>query len=182
MVTLRSVAILSCEALLTNPELASRRWMGTFLSYGVVVLIAYLAFRIFEPFFVALAWAAVLVVVSYRAYEWLVQRMRPSLAALTSTFGVTVILIAPAVLILIVFLRQGAQALESLHLGGATTGHVPFVHDIWIHLQARFPELNSTQVTAEVHRYGEQAAQFLAERLGTAVRHTAEFVFDLFIT
>ncbi|MGH9737478.1 MAG: AI-2E family transporter [Candidatus Acidiferrales bacterium] len=167
---------------MTNPEIASRRWTGTIISYGVIMLIAYLAFRIFEPFFVALAWAAVLVVVSYRAYEWLARRMRPSLAALASTLGVTVVLIAPAVLILLVFLSQGSQALQSLHLETATTGHIPFLHDIWAKLQARFPELNSAEVTAEVHHYGEQAAQFLASRLGTAVRHTAEFVFDLFIT
>jgi predicted PurR-regulated permease PerM len=166
---------------LTNPELATRRWMGTVLSYGVIALIAYLAFRIFEPFFVALAWAAVLVVVSYRGYEWFSGRMRPSPAALSSTLAVTVILIAPAVLILIVFLRQGAQALQSLHLTAAG-GHFPLLNRIWAHLQARFPELNSAEVTAELHRYGEAAAQFLAERLGTAVRHTAEFLFDLVIT
>jgi predicted PurR-regulated permease PerM len=166
---------------LTNPELETRKWMGTVLSYGVIALIVYLAFRIFEPFFVALAWAGVLVVVSYRAYEWLVQRMRPSAAALASTLGVTVILIAPAVLILIVFLRQGAQALQSLHLTEAGGG-IPFLNNIWAHLQARFPELNSAEVTAELRRYGEEAAQFLASRLGTAVRHTAEFLFDLVIT
>jgi predicted PurR-regulated permease PerM len=155
--------------------------MGTVLSYGIIALILYLAFRIFEPFFVALAWAGVLVVVSYRAYEWLVQRMRPSVAALTSTFGVTVILIAPAVLILLVFLAQGPRAIQSLHLT-AGGGNVSFLNRIWAHLQARFPELNSAEVTAEMRHYGEQAAQFLAERLGSAVRHTAEFVFDLFIT
>lgn len=166
---------------MTNPELATRRWMGTILSYGLIALIIFLAFGIFEPFFVALAWAGVLVVVSYRAYEWLAQRMRPSAAALASTFGVTVILIAPGVLILFVFLAQGPQAIRSLHL---TTdgGGIPFVNRIWAHLQARFPELNSADVTAELRRYGAEAAQFLAARLGTAVRHTAEFLFDLFIT
>ncbi len=155
--------------------------MGTVLSYGVVALIAYLAFRIFEPFFVALAWAAVLVVISYRAYEWLARRMRRSSAALLSTVGVTLILIAPAVLILIVFLRQGADALQSFHLATAS-GRLFWLHNIWIHLQDRFPELNSAAVTAELHRYGEEAAQFLAERLGSAVRNTAEFLFDLVIT
>jgi predicted PurR-regulated permease PerM len=155
--------------------------MGTLLSYGIIALILYLAFRIFEPFFVALAWAGVLVVVSYRAYEWLAQRMRPSAAALASTFGVTVILIAPGVLILLVFLSQGPQAIQSLHL---TTdgGNVPFLTKIWSHLQARFPELNSAEVTAEMRHYAADAAQFLAARLGSAVRHTAEFLFDLFIT
>lgn len=155
--------------------------MGTVLSYGVIALIVYLGFRIFEPFFVALAWAGVLVVVSYRGYEWLARRMRPSAAALVSTLGVTVIFIAPAVLILILFLRQGAQALQSLHLviGG---GNLSYFNRIWSHLQHRFPELNSAQVTAELRRYGEEAAQFLASRLGTAVRHTAEFLFDLVIT
>ncbi len=166
---------------MTNPEMASRRWMGTVLSYGLIALIVYLAFRIFEPFFVALAWAGVLVVVSYRAYEWLAQRMRPSVAALTSTFGVTVILIAPAVLILVVFLAQGPQAIQSLHLT-TSGGNVPFFNKIWTHLQTRYPELNSAEVTAEMRHYGEAAAQFLAARLGTAVRHTAEFLFDLFIT
>jgi predicted PurR-regulated permease PerM len=155
--------------------------MGIVLSYGIVAVIAYLAFRIFEPFFVALAWAAVLVVVSYRAYEWLARRMRPSAAALASTLGVTVILIAPAVLILILFLRQGAEALRSIHLATAT-GRLSFLHGIWLHLQHRFPELSSVEVTAELQRYGEESAQFLAERLGTAVRNTAEFLFDLIIT
>lgn len=155
--------------------------MGTILSYGVIALVGYLAFRIFEPFFVALAWAGVLVVVSYRAYAWFERRMRPSAAALVSILAVTVVLIAPAVLILVVFLRQGAQALQSLHLAAAG-GNIPFLNRIWAHLQARFPELSSAEVTAEMRHYGEQAAQFLALRLGTAVRNTAEFLFDLFIT
>jgi len=155
--------------------------MGTVLSYGIVAFIAYLAFRIFEPFFVALAWAAVLVVISFRAYEWLERRMRRSTAALISTLGVTLILIAPAVLILLVFLRQGAAALESLHLETAT-GRLSWLHQVWVHLQDRFPELNSAEVTAAVHRYAQEAAQFLAARLGSAVRHTAEFLFDLAIT
>lgn len=155
--------------------------MATVLSYGIIALIAYLAFRIFEPFFVALAWAAVLVVISYRAYEWLEHRMRRSTAALLSTIGVTLILIAPAVLILVVFLRQGAAALQSIHLTSGL-GDVVWLNRIWAHLQHRFPELNSAEVTAELHHYGEQGAQFLADRLGSAVQHTAEFLFDLVIT
>ncbi len=166
---------------MTNSEIVSRNSIATVLSYGVLAAIAYLAFRIFEPFFVSLAWAAVLVIVSYGPYEWLVRRMRPSLAALVSTLGVIVVLIAPAVLILIVFLRQGAEALQSLHLAAAT-GRLSFLHESWVHLQTRFPELSSVEVTAELNRYGEQTAQFLAERLGTAVRHTAGFLFDLVIT
>ena len=166
---------------MTNPDLATRRWMGTVLSYGIIALIAYLAFQIFEPFFVALAWAAVLVVISYGAYEWLASRMHRSTAALISTFGVTLILIAPAVLILVLFLRQGSAALQSLHLSTAS-GRLVWFNRIWQHLQQRFPELNSAEVTAELHRYGQEAAQFLAARLGSAARHTAEFLFDLVIT
>lgn len=155
--------------------------MGTVLSYGIIALIAYLAFRIFEPFFVALAWAAVLVVISYRAYEWLEKRTRRSTAALISTLGVTIILIAPAVLILVMFLRQGAAALQSLHLSTAS-GRLYWFNWIWFHLEHRFPELNSADVAAELHQYGEQAAQYLAARLGSAVGHTADFLFDLAIT
>jgi len=176
-----SGCVLSHEALLTNPDSATRRRFGTALSYAFLALIAYLALRIFAPFFVALAWAAVLVVISYHAYEWLARGMNRSSAALLSTIGVTIILIAPAVLILIVFLRQGAAALQSFHLAAAS-GRLIWLHEIWVHLENRFPELKSADVTAELHRYGEQAAQFLADRLGSAVRHTAEFLFDLVIT
>jgi predicted PurR-regulated permease PerM len=107
--------------------------------------------------------------------------MSRSTAALLSTLGVTLILIAPAVLILVVFLRQGAAALQSLHLSMAS-GRLFWFNGIWQHLEQRFPELNSAEVTAELHRYGQEAAQFLAARLGSAVRHTAEFLFDLVIT
>lgn len=171
----------SREAPLINPESASRRWIGTILSYVVIALIVYLAFRVFEPFFVALAWAAVLVVVSYSGYEWLTRRMPPSIAALISTIAVTIILIVPAVLILILFLRQGAEALQTLHLGTAS-GRAHWLQGIWTRLQHRFPELNSAEVSAQLQRYGARAAQYLAARLGTAVRHTAEFLFELVIT
>lgn len=166
---------------MTNPDSAARPWLGTILFYAVIALIAYLAFRIVEPFFVALAWAAVLVVVSYPAYEWLVRRLRRSAAALIGTVGVTIILIAPAVLILIFFLRQGADALQSIHLATAS-GRLAWLHRLWVNLQQRFPELSSGEVTAALHRYGQEATQFFADRLGTAVRNTAAFLFDLTVT
>jgi predicted PurR-regulated permease PerM len=166
---------------LTTAESTTRKRIGEMLSYAIVLLIAYLAYQVFEPFFVALAWAAVLVVVSYPAYDRLARRWRPSAAALVSTAGVTLVLIAPAVLILILFLRQGVEAIQSIHLQAAS-GRLQWLNDIWARLAQRFPELNSAEVASTLHRYGGEGAQFLAGRLGTVVRHTAEFLFDLVVT
>jgi len=43
---------------------SSQKRLGTALFYGVVILLAYLAYLVFAPFLVPLAWAAVLVIVS----------------------------------------------------------------------------------------------------------------------
>ena len=55
--------------------------------YGIVILLVYLVYLVFAPFLVPLAWAAVLVVVSYPAYEWLARRWGPVTAAIVSTRG-----------------------------------------------------------------------------------------------
>ena len=159
----------------------SRTPLGGALLYGIILLLVYLVYVIFAPFLAALAWAGVLVVVCYPAYERLARRWGPSTAALASTVGVTLILIVPALFIGFVFARQGVQAAQSLQLQVAA-GHFAWVNRLWTQLQAHFPELSPAELSASIRRYGEQAAQFLAGRLGAIVRHAAEFLLDLTVT
>src|SRR5271170_339296 len=67
--------------------------LATVLSYGALLLLGYLVFRIFEPFLVPLAWSAVLAIFFYPLYERLASRMGPGRAALVSTLAVTFLLI-----------------------------------------------------------------------------------------
>ena len=59
--------------------------LGGVIFFGVVILLIYLMYLVVSPFIVPLAWAAVLVVVSYPAYERVAARLGPSTGAAVST-------------------------------------------------------------------------------------------------
>jgi predicted PurR-regulated permease PerM len=162
-------------------ELSEQKRLGGALFYGIIIVLAYLVYRVFAPFLVALAWAAVLVVVSYPAYEWLARRWGRGTAATVSTIGATLVLIVPAMLVMLVFVRQGVEALQSIQLQTAG-GHFAWVNRLWEHTQERFPELSSVDLSASLRQYGERAAQFVAGRLGTVLRHAAGLLFNLGVT
>ena len=81
-----------------SAEQSTQKRLGTVLFYGIVAVLEYFVFLVFQPFLPALCWAIIIVVVSYPAYVRLARRFRPTLAALICTVGVTVILIVPALL------------------------------------------------------------------------------------
>jgi predicted PurR-regulated permease PerM len=155
--------------------------LGGVLFYGTVILLAYLAYLIFEPFLVALAWAAVLVVVSYPIYERLERRWDRTRAALTCTLGATLVLIVPAVLVMIAFVRQGMEAEQSIQFN-VETGHFVWLSDLWTRLQHRFPDLGSADLITSFHQYAERAAAFVGMQLATILKNTAFFLFHLFVT
>lgn len=162
-------------------ETTLQKRVGGLLFYGLALLLAFAVYLIFEPFLVPLAWAAVLVVVSYPAYERLERRLHPTTAALLSTAGVTLILIVPSVWVMVAFVRQGVEAVQSIQFSVAA-GHFTWLADAWRRLQERFPNIGSDDMTAALHRYTQQAAEFVAAKLGTILKNTALFFFHLFVT
>src|SRR5260370_22713866 len=86
----------------------------TVLCSGVIFFLIYLVYRIFEPFLVPLGWAAVFAVIFYSLNERLEQRWGRSLSAALSTAGVTLILIVPALLLMILFVREGIDATRDM--------------------------------------------------------------------
>jgi predicted PurR-regulated permease PerM len=165
---------------LTIDQNAQKR-LGNVLFYGIVTLLVYLVYLIFAPFLVPLAWAAVLVVVSYPAYERLARRSGATVASIISTAAVTLILIVPTLLVMAAFVRQGVVAVQSVQMQVAN-GHFAWVGNLWSRFQERFPDAGSDDLTTSLSHYGEVAAAFVAARLGTIVKHTAVFVFDLGVT
>jgi predicted PurR-regulated permease PerM len=114
-----------------SAEQSTQKRLGTVLFYGIVAVLAYFAFLIFQPFLPALCWAIIIVVVSYPAYVTLARRFRPTLAALICTLGVTVILIVPALLGMAAFVRQGVQAVQHIQVQIAN-GHFDWVNRVWL--------------------------------------------------
>jgi len=83
--------------------------LTTLLSYGFLLLLIYLVFRIYEPFLPALGWAAILVIFFYPMHHWLTQRFQPARAAVFSTLAVTILLIVPAILLTTLFIREAVS-------------------------------------------------------------------------
>lgn len=162
-------------------EPSSQRRLGTALFYGIVVVLAYLVFLVFAPFLVALAWAAILVVVSYPVYEWLAKRWGRTGAALASSVGVTLILIVPTLLVMTAFVRQAVDAVQTIQVG-IQAGHYSWVGTLWTRIQQQYPDVIPANFTDVLHSYAEQAAAYVGARLGTVLRHTAEFLFHLSVT
>src|SRR5271169_4613797 len=84
--------------------------LTTVLSYGALLLLGYLVFRIAEPFLVPLAWSAVLAIFFYPLHERIARRLRPTPAGLVSTLGVTLLLIVPALVVLSYTAREAIDA------------------------------------------------------------------------
>ena len=162
-------------------ELKSQKRLGDVLFYGIVALLAYLVYLVFEPFLAALAWAAVLVVVTYPAYEWLARRWGATTAAIAGTVGVTLILIVPTLLLMFTFVREAVVAVQSIQLQAAGE-HLAWVGRLWGWIERHFPGVSSESLSTSLRQYGEEAAQYVAERAGTILKNTAEFLFHLGVT
>lgn len=163
-------------------EYTSKRILGTAFFYAIIALLAYVVYIVFEPFLVALAWAVILVVVSYPVYQRLCQHWGPTWASLATTTAVTLILIVPTVFLIYAFLREAVSAAQSI-MAMVHTGHYSSrAGTLWMHMQQRFPTLIPANLSATLSHYAGEAATFIAHHLGSALEHTAEILFDLFVT
>lgn len=162
-------------------ETTGHKRLGSVIFFGVIILLAYLVYLVVSPFVVPLAWAAVLVVVSYPAYERVAARLGPTTGAAATTAAVTLILIVPSLFVMIAFVRQGVNAAQSIQLEVAI-GHFTWLNDLWVKIQHRFPAANARDLSESLRHYGELAATFVAARIGTILKHSAIFLFDLGVT
>ncbi len=114
----------------------TQKRLGTALFYGILIVLAYLVFLVFQPFLAALAWAIVMVVVAYPVYTRLARKWGRTLAATVSTLGVTLIIIVPTMLVTGAFIRQGVEAVQLVQQQ-IQSGHFSWVNDLWLRIQER---------------------------------------------
>jgi predicted PurR-regulated permease PerM len=152
--------------------------LGLVLFYGIVAVIAYLTFLVFQPFLAPLAWAVVIVVITHPLYERLNTKTKPTVAALLMTIFVTMLLIIPTVLVMTAFIKQGVQAVAHVQMQ-IQTGHFNWVNSLWLKLQDKLPEGNQTDLLTLVTRYSDPAAAYGATRFGAILKNTASFLFHL---
>jgi predicted PurR-regulated permease PerM len=167
------------ETLSVEPTTQKR--LGTVVFYGFIAILAYFVFLVFQPFLPALAWAIIIVVVSYPIYLRVAERFQPNMAAFICTVGVTLILIVPALLGMAAFVHQGVQAVQNLQ-AQIQSGHFEWINRLWLRLQASFPDNDATSLSTILGRYADNAASYVASRLGALLKNTALFLFHLSVT
>jgi predicted PurR-regulated permease PerM len=163
----------------TNATTSDR--LTTVLSYGVLLLLLYLVFRIYEPFLSALGWAAILVIFFYPMHRWLAKRFSESRAAVLSTLAVTILLIVPSIFVTTLFVRE-ALAISRGVQHSIVEQHAPAIAKSWYWIAHHVPGLDPNANVFEMLEQGiEKQAGYLAQRLGTVLANIAAFIFDLFV-
>ena len=160
----------------TSPNSQTR--LAAALFYGVVLLLAYLVYLIFEPFLEPLAWAAVLAVVFYPLHDHLQKRWGKTWAATVDTLFVTAIVVIPAIFVASAFVRQGVEAGRSIQQG-LSSGRFERLNDAWLWVQHRFPAENPADLAGMLRGWADRIASMAAARLGDVLRHVATALFDL---
>lgn len=162
------------------PKTTSDR-LTTVLSYGALLLLIYLVYRIVEPFFIPLAWSAVFAIFFYPLHERLERRMKPNAAALVSTAMVTVLLIAPAIVVLVFATRQAIEATTRLQAALMDPDKELSMHTIaWLHahMPAAWQDWDFSQ---PIRQGAERIAGFIASNFAGLLKNLTTFFVDLFI-
>jgi len=144
----------------TNATTSDR--LTTVLSYGVLLLLIYLVFRIYEPFLSALCWAAILVIFFYPMHKRLAKKFSARRSALFSTLAVTILLIAPAIFVTTLFVREAVSVSRGVQHSIAEE-NAPWLAKKWAWIAAHVPGLDPKADVAQMVEQGVQKeAGFLA--------------------
>jgi predicted PurR-regulated permease PerM len=152
--------------------------------YGTVLLIAWLAWRIVEPFLVEIGWAVVLAICLGPARVRLEPRLGRTRTAALLTAAVVVLLVIPVVFVGAALVSEGRPAVAYLEAqlqsgGGASA----WLHRGWEWARARAPFLPTEQeVIAKVTASVGLVAEFLSRQAGGLLKGALSFLFSLVIT
>jgi len=152
------------------------------LFYGIVLSLAYLVFRIFEPFLVPLGWATVFAVIFNSLRERLEHRWGRTLSAISITGGVTLILIVPMLLLGAMFVRQGVAEAREIQ-AAMSQGEYGWFGRTWEWLVSHVSAEGITvDLPGLVRQNASRVGEYLAAQLGTVIRDSVVFLLKLGVT
>ncbi len=151
------------------------------LFYGVVLGLAYLVFRVFQPFFSPLAWAIVLGVIFYSLNKRFEQKWGRTQSAAAITSGVTLILIVPVLLLTALFVREGIAAARNIQIVMAGGGY-GWINHAWDWIASSIAAEGVTVDLPGLVRQGAgRVGAYMAAELGAVIRNIVVFLFELFV-
>jgi predicted PurR-regulated permease PerM len=163
-------------------ETQDQRRIESLLFYGAVILVFYLAYRVFEPFLQPLGWAVVLVVCISPLHTRLERRWGSARAAALSTVFVTLLLVVPALALASGLVNQAAGALHFLQSTPDWSAQLPppvYRALEWLR-EHGFPGLQADPMEL-AREAATRLAHLLASDVGEALRNAAAVALKVFI-
>src|SRR5882672_2932727 len=157
---------------------ADRERLTTALYFLVAGLFLYLIYLVFQPFFVPLGWAAVLVIVFHPVHMRFEHRWGKSRAAILSTAAIGLIVVVPLLVVLTAFVSEAIQAASDVQRAVAE-GRLAWLDRAWTWLQRRSIGTTQFDLTSTAVDIARQAAAALAAQAGTLLQNILVFLFNL---
>ena len=157
-----------------------RQRIADLLFYAAVLLLAYLAYRLVEPFLVPLCWAAVFAVCFYPMHARFEKRWGPTKAAGLSTAIVTLVLIVPALLIATAFFQEAATAVTDL-VDAMESGRFSRLERAGRWIETNILGRPPTDLTTYLREIATRISGTIAEQATAVVKNLALFLVS-FIT
>ena len=165
-----------------SEDQVKQSWLVTVFFFVLLLVILYLAFLIISPFLKAITWAAILAVVVYPAYAWLLKllRGRATLAALIVTILLTLLVVFPALRIAGFLSQEAVELVKAAHAlknGGDIEAwrEIPWVNNILRLWEAASFELAALDI--DLREAVLQGTQLSSNFLLSQVKGIAQNVF-----
>jgi predicted PurR-regulated permease PerM len=150
------------------------------LFYGVVLLVAYLAFTIIQPFLAPLAWAGIFALTFSPVCRWLVPRLGQTRAALATTLIAAFVIVGPVATLLSMLANEIPPAVAFLQTLPQKASP-ELVREVWDMLRQRVPFPLPEDPTMLITDAGRAVAGFLAPRLGGIAANLLATIGSLFV-
>jgi predicted PurR-regulated permease PerM len=164
-----------------SPLVKERERITAVLFYAAILLLGYFVVRIFEPFFVPLAWAGVLAIFVYPSHHNLAARYGSTRAAAISTVVVTVVIIGPGLAVLTAFVQESRAALIGLDKE-ALAGQLALLEQAWDRIRGLIPGAQAMDLETVIDQTVSRTGGALASLVGGVLTNVAVVLFQLFVT
>lgn len=153
---------------------------GELLFYGVVLLTAWMAYRVASPFLGPLSWAAIFALALHPVHARLVPRLGHSRAALGTTLLATLLIVGPLAAVTSMLVGELPVVVE-LAKSLPSQATPERIRALWDAIRDRVPVSLPADPTALLGQGVQSIVGFVAPRLGSVVANLAGMLGSLFV-
>lgn len=161
----------------------NQNWLVTIFFFALLLVILFLAFLILSPFLKAIAWAAILAIVVYPAYAWLLKllRGRATLTASIVTVLLTLLIVLPSFRVAVFLSQETVELAKTVRALVNGNGSNSWQEKSWLVDLLGLWDMVSTElayVDIDLKKILVQATQTTS---GALVSHVKEIAQNIFI-